>query len=69
MDAPVSVRHAAAQSQGNYLAYYSQLRDHLWGLLPESPVTPPQVQAVMQLLTLGEQSATERRWLAVPPTP
>jgi predicted dehydrogenase len=67
MDAPVSVRHAAAQPQGNYLAYYSQLRDHLWGLHSEPPVTPSQVHAVMQLLSLGEQSAREQRWLAVTP--
>ncbi|MBP6007319.1 MAG: oxidoreductase [Rhodoferax sp.] len=65
MDAPVSVRHAATQPPGNYLAYYAQLRDHLWGLPSEPPVTPSQVHAVMQLLTLGEQSAREQRWLAV----
>jgi predicted dehydrogenase len=67
LDAPVTVRQNAAQPQGNYLAYYAQLRDHLWGLAADSPVTPQQVHAVMQLLTLGEQSAREQRWLAVTP--
>jgi predicted dehydrogenase len=67
MDVPVSVRRVAAQPPGNYLAYYAQLRDHLWGLRTEPPVTPQQVHAVMQLLTLGEQSAREKRWLAVTP--
>jgi predicted dehydrogenase len=65
MEAPVTMRHTAVQPQGNYLAYYSQLRDHLWGLLPEPPVTPQQVHAVMHLLALGEQSARDKRWLAV----
>jgi predicted dehydrogenase len=67
MDVPVSVRHTAAQPQGNYLAYYAQLRDHLWGLAADPPVISQQVHAVMQLLTLGEQSAREQRWLAVMP--
>jgi predicted dehydrogenase len=55
--APVSVRSAAAQPPGNYLAYYAQLRDHLWGLQPAPGVTAAQVRAVMQMLTLGAQSA------------
>jgi predicted dehydrogenase len=55
--APVSVRMAASQPSGNYLAYYAQLRDHLWGLAPAPGVTPAQVHAVMQLLVLGTQSA------------
>jgi predicted dehydrogenase len=67
LEAPVSVRRAAAQPQGNYLAYYTQLRDHLWGVAAEPSVTPQQVRAVMQLLTLGEQSARAQRWLAVTP--
>jgi predicted dehydrogenase len=67
LNAPVTVRHNAAQPQGNYLAYYAQLRDHLRGVAPEPAVTPQHVHAVMQLLTLGEQSAREQRWLAVMP--
>ena len=67
LDTPVTVRHAATQPQGNYLAYYARLRDHLWDLLPEPPVTPQQVHAVMQLLTRGEQSAREQRWVPVAP--
>jgi predicted dehydrogenase len=51
MDAPVSVRQTAAQPQGNYLVYYAQLRDHLWGLAPSPFVSPAQVRAVMQMLT------------------
>ena len=64
---PVSVRMAASQPPGNYLAYYAQLRDHLWGLQPQPGVTPEQVHAVMQLLALGEQSAASGRFVAVPP--
>lgn len=65
--APVSVRMAASQPSGNYLAYYAQLRDHLWGLAPQPGVTPAQVHAVMQLLELGAQSAASGRFVAVPP--
>jgi predicted dehydrogenase len=64
--APVSVRCAAAQPPGNYLAYYAQLRDHLLGLAPEPGVTAAQVHAVMQLLTLGAQSAASGCFVAVP---
>lgn len=64
--APVAVRQRAPNPPGNYLAYYAQLRDHLCGLAPEPPVTPAQVRAVMQLLTLGEQSAAQGRFVAVP---
>ncbi len=63
--APVSVRRAAPSPAGNYLNYYAQLRDHLWGVTPEPPVTPVQVHAVMQLLTLGEQSAAQGRFVPV----
>lgn len=63
---PVSVRRAAPNPCGNYLAYYAQLRDHLCGLTPEPPVTARDVRAVMQLLTLGEQSAAQGRVVAVP---
>lgn len=64
--APVSVRMAAPQPAGNYLAYYVQLRDHLWGLAPQPGVTPAQVHAVMQLLSLGEQSAALGQFVALP---
>ncbi len=63
--APVSVRRAAPNPAGNYLNYYAQLRDHLWGEAPEPLVTPAQVRAVMQLLSLGEQSAAQGRFVAV----
>lgn len=62
---PVSVRHPAPNLAGNYLDYYAQLRDHLCGLTPEPPVTQAQVRSAMQLLVLGEQSATQGRFLAV----
>ncbi|MDI1245644.1 MAG: oxidoreductase [Rhodoferax sp.] len=55
--APVSVRCAAPQPPGNYLAYYAQLRDHLLGLQPEPGVTAEHVRAVMRWLTLGAESA------------
>ncbi len=64
--APVSVRTEAPSPAGNYLAYYAQLRDHLWGLQPQPEVTPVQVHAVMQMLSLGEQSAALGRFVAVP---
>ncbi len=63
---PVSVRHAAPNPCGNYLAYYARLRDHLRGLLTEPPVTATEVRSVMQLLTLGEQSAAQGRFMALP---
>lgn len=63
--APVSVRRAAPNPAGNYLNYYAQLRDHLWGIRHEPPVTPVQVHAVMQILTLGEQSARHGRFVPV----
>lgn len=62
---PVSVRCAAPQPPGNYLAYYARLRDHLWGLAPEPSVTPAQVQSVMELLVLGEQSAASGCFVAL----
>ena len=64
--APVSVRTVAPQPAGNYLAWYAQLRDHLLGLAPHPGVTSAQVHAVMQLLTLGAQSAASGRFLPVP---
>ena len=63
--APVSVRRAAPNPAGTYLSFYAQLRDHLRGLTPEPPVTPKQVHAVMQLLTLGAQSAAQGRVVPV----
>lgn len=62
--APVSVRTRVGGVAGNYLAYYAQLRDHLQGRATQALVTPDQVLAVMQWLTLGEQSALEGRWLS-----
>jgi predicted dehydrogenase len=54
---------AAPDLAGNYLQYYAQLRDYLQGARAEPPVTPQQVEQVMQLLTLGEQSAREGRFV------
>jgi predicted dehydrogenase len=62
---PVSVRRNAAQPPGNYLQFYAQLRDHLWGDAPQAVVTAEQVEAVMRLLSLGEQSAQTQRWMPV----
>ena len=58
------VARAAPDVPGNYLLYYSQLRDHLAGQGPIH-VTPDQVRQVMAILTLGEQSAREGRFLAL----
>ena len=54
---------AAPDLAGNYLHYYAQLRDHVLGVRAEPPVTPQQVEQVMRLLTLGEQSAREGRFV------
>lgn len=62
--APVAVRRVAPTPPGNYLNYYANLRDHLRGqagLL----VAAAQVRQVMQLLTLGEQSAIQGKVLKV----
>ena len=60
-----AVRRSAANLPGNYLLYYANLRDHLQGAAPLE-VTPTQVRQVMQLLTLGEQSAAQGRYVSVP---
>jgi len=65
LETPVSVRHSAAQPPGNYLQFYAQLRDHLWGVTPHAAVTAAQVEAVMRLLSLGEQSAQAQCWMPV----
>ena len=62
---PVSVRQAAPNPCGNYLAYYAQLHDHLRGSAFEPPVSASDVRAVMQLLTLGEESAARGRYMAI----
>ncbi len=54
---------AAPDLAGNYLQYYAQLRDCLRGERAEPPVTLEQVEQVMQLLTRGEQSASEGRFM------
>jgi hypothetical protein len=58
------VSRPAPDVPGNYLLFYSQLRDHLAGHGP-IPVTPAQVRQVMAVLTLGEQSARDGRFLAL----
>ena len=58
------VRRAAPAVPGNYLAYYDNLRSALSGQAALM-VSPAQVQALMQLLSLGEHSAREGRWLSV----
>ena len=65
--APVSVRRAAPNPAGNYLAYYANLRDHLRGQAPLL-VSPQQVLEVMQVLSRGEESAAQGRWLSLEPT-
>jgi predicted dehydrogenase len=58
------VSRPAPDVPGNYLHFYAQLRDHLNGDGPLG-VTPEQVHQVMAVLTLGEQSAREGRFLAL----
>jgi predicted dehydrogenase len=58
------VRRAAPAVPGNYLAYYDNLRAALSGQAALM-VSAAQVHGLMQLLSLGEQSAREGRWLAV----
>ena len=57
------ITQAAPDVPGNYLQYYAQLRDHLQGNGP-APVTPEQVHQVMAMLSRGEQSAREGRFVA-----
>lgn len=54
---------AAPNPPGNYLQFYAELRDFLRGQRATAPVTPTEVEQAMQLLTLGEQSAREGRFL------
>lgn len=61
---PVSVRREAPNPHGNHLAYYVNLREHLAGRA-NLLVTPDQVRAVMRVLTVGEQSAVQRRVMAL----
>lgn len=64
VSAPVTVRREAPNPPGNYLNYYANVRDHLLGQAALM-VTPTQVFDVMQLLSLGEQSACEGRFVEV----
>jgi predicted dehydrogenase len=48
---------------GNYVRYYTAIRDAIHGEGP-NPVTPDQAVELMELLDLGRQSATEGRALA-----
>jgi predicted dehydrogenase len=57
------VSRPAPDLPGNYLLYYANLRDHLRGQTALA-VTPEQVHSVMHWLTLGEQSASEGRFLS-----
>jgi len=57
---------AAPNPAGNYLQYYVALRDHLNGVTGAPPVTSNEVAQAMQLLTLGERSAREGRFVSVP---
>lgn len=61
---PVSVRRAAPNPAGNYLAFYANVRDHLRGQA-DLRVPPAQVRAVMQVLEMGAQSAQQRCWVDV----
>ena len=58
------VLRAAPDVPGNYLLYYSELRDHLAGVGPLQ-VTAEQVRQVMAVLTVGEQSAREGRFMGL----
>ncbi len=59
----------APELAGNYLSFYSQLRDHLQGRQALPAVTARQVREVMAVLTVGAQSAVEGRFLPVPWAP
>lgn len=61
-DAFSRVSRPAPAVSGNYLRYYANLRDHLRGQAALM-VSAREVRAVMQVLSVGEQSAIERRWL------
>lgn len=55
----------APQPAGNYLAFYAQLAAHLQGREARPAVGPEQVEQAMQILTLGERSAAQGRFVAV----
>jgi predicted dehydrogenase len=59
------VQKPAPDQAGNYLAYYAQLRDYLQGAVAAPDVTPEQVYQDMQMLSLGEISAREGRFVAI----
>ena len=61
------VGHPAPDVAGNYLRYYAALLDHLRGevgVVGRDVVTPLQVRQTMGLLSRGEQSVAEGRWVA-----
>ena len=60
------VINPAPDVAGNYLAYYAELAAYLQGQQAQPTVTPEQVYLVMQLLTLGEQSAALGQFVPVP---
>jgi predicted dehydrogenase len=55
----------AAQPAGNYLAFYAQLAAHLQGREAAAAVAPDQVEQAMRILTLGEHSAAQGRFVVV----
>ncbi|GAA4342398.1 oxidoreductase [Variovorax defluvii] len=60
-DGRFQVRKLPTQA-GNYMAYYASVRDAILGKSP-NPVPPEQAVALMELLDLGRQSASEGRAL------
>jgi predicted dehydrogenase len=61
------VGHAAPDASGNYLRYYAALLDHLRGevgVVGRDVVTPLQVRQAMGLLSRGEQSVVQDRWVS-----
>ncbi|MNR50974.1 putative oxidoreductase YdgJ [compost metagenome] len=49
---------------GNYVAYYAAVRDAILGK-GLNPVPPEQAVALMELLDIGRQSATEGRAIRI----
>lgn len=62
VSAPVCRRQTAPNPPGNYLDYYANVRDHLRGQTALM-VTPTQVLQVMQVLSAGQESARQGRWI------
>jgi predicted dehydrogenase len=59
------VQSSAPNVPGNYLRFYAQLGAYLQGQAPAPAVTTQQIHQTMAVLTTGERSALEGKWLSI----